>query len=113
MQLLFILIISFVVSVALGSACIDGVCQMCVLDDTDKACIDTGKKMMVTCDSKEIWASCVATPGEEQTAVILFQIVMAALGALAYWGVQTKKAKTLSLFEARKRAAKGKNRLVS
>ena len=87
-------------SVAYASVCVNGVCQMCTSSDSEKPyCVDTGRKMQVTCGKEETWESCVATPADEQMAVVLFQLAMGAIGGVAYWGLQIKKTKSLSLFE--------------
>lgn len=36
------------------------------------------------------------------THVIIFQILMAVFGGLAYWGVQIRKKKTMSQFDTRR-----------
>ena len=69
-------------------------------------CSETGRKMSVMCGKKESWRSCDSTPADEQKRVIFFQAAMAAIGGLAYWGVQVKKARNMSLFDTRKKAGK-------
>mgnify|MGYP006432199527 CR=1 FL=1 len=93
--------------VAASDACVEGLCEECTSDEAGKDyCATTGRKIQVTCGSDKSYQSCDSTPGDEQMQVLVFQIVMAIIGGLAYWGVQIKKTKNLSLFDTRKRAAR-------
>jgi hypothetical protein len=103
-------ILLLVLLASAGSAaaeCIDGVCQYCTQDEmTKKYCSETGRKMHVVCGATGTMEACDMTPGDEQMQLILFQVVMAVIGGVAYWRLQVRKAKSLSLFDARKRASR-------
>ena len=89
--------------------CIDGVCQYCTEDEMQKKyCSLTGRKMHVICGEAGTWESCDVSPGDEQIQLIVFEVVMAIIGGLAFWRLQVRKAKSLSLFDARKRASRNK-----
>ena len=80
---------------------------MCSVDEpTADYCSETGRKMSITCGKKVSWRSCEATSHDEQVHVLVFQAAMAVVGGIAYWGVQVKKAKNLSLFDTRKKAGR-------
>lgn len=89
-------------------SCTDvGTCQACGAGESQlDYCRDTGKKIKQKCFEKgntfDDFRACVSTPQDDQLKVIIFQVVVAVVGGLAYWHVQVKKAANLSLFEARK-----------
>ncbi len=67
-------------------------------------CMATGKRIKIICngyDNNE-YRSCDLTSEDQQYRVLLFQGAMAILGSLAFWGVQTRKNRNLTLFENRK-----------
>ena len=89
------------------SLCVDGICQLCLEDEmAADYCSETGRKMSITCGKKVTWRGCEKTLHDEQVHVLVFQAVMAILGGVAYWGVQVKKAKNLSLFDTRKKVGR-------
>ena len=90
-------------------SCVDsGSCLHCERAEmNEEYCLATGKKIKVICylesNQKLIdYKSCKATPSEDRFHFIVFQFIMAVVGGLAYWGVQTRKQSQLTLFEDRK-----------
>ncbi len=89
--------------------CVDaGECVQCSVNELEaEYCRETGKKMKILCTSKghfttDDFKSCNLTAKDEQFRVIIFQVAMAVIGGLAYWGVQNRKQINMSLFEHRK-----------
>lgn len=82
-------------------------CTACHQDEmqTDY-CQKTGKKILYRCSADNVeyndYRSCDLTDKDEQLQVIVFQVVMAIVGGLAYWGVQSRKKNTMTLFDYRK-----------
>ena len=93
-----------------GRTCVDnGPCARCTESQlvNEDVCKETGLRMPVLCDRKvDEFRSCDATPEDEQVQVMVFQLIVALLGGLSFWGVKNLKDKSLSMFDARKRAAK-------
>jgi hypothetical protein len=86
-----------------------GECIRCSQDELNEDyCKESGKKMKVLCSGKGVgikqddYRSCYLTAGDEQLRVLLFQVAMAIIGGLAYWGVQSRKQLNMTLFEHRK-----------
>ena len=86
---------------------VTGVCTAChkFEKDTDY-CRETGKRVKIHCKDSESefddFKSCSTTAEDDQINVIIFQIVMAIIGGLAYWGVQSRKKYNMTLFDHRK-----------
>ena len=102
-------------TLAVLSGCIDdGVCTQCDPRDLSKSfCKETGKSIKVKCLGTDGMMvddnhSCFLTPEEEQLRVIFFQIMMAIIGGLAFWGVQTRKKEHANLFDVRKTMQRNK-----
>ncbi len=103
------------IALAALSGCVDdGVCTVCEPNDVTKSyCKPTGKSIKVKClgangmmvDDNH---SCFLTPEEEQLRVIFFQVMMAIIGGLAFWGVQIRKKEHANLFDARKTMQRNK-----
>jgi len=103
------------VALATLSGCVDdGVCTICETHDLSKSyCKQTGKSIKVKClgangmmvDDNH---SCLLTPEEEQIRVIFFQVMMAIIGGLAFWGVQVRKKEHSNLFDVRKTMQRNK-----
>lgn len=84
-----------------------GTCSTCRSQEIDaEYCRDTGKRMKIHCkdDENEFddYKSCSITSDDDQFNVIIFQVVMAVVGGLAYWGVQSRKKYNMTLFDYRK-----------
>jgi hypothetical protein len=60
-----------------------------------QGCIDRGQKFTS-------YRDCEFTAEDEQMRVIVFQVSMALVGGLAFWGVQVRKQAHMSMFDARK-----------
>jgi hypothetical protein len=62
-------------------------------------CRETGRKMRTICTTggKEVddYRSCAATAEDDQLRVILFQIIMAIFGGVAFYIVQGRKQMTM------------------
>ena len=85
----------------------NGACEVCKGDEVNESyCTETGNRIELTCGSEKIYQSCDLSSSDEQTNLFLFQIVMGVVGGLAYWGVQVRKLKNMSLFDMRKRSAR-------
>ena len=85
--------------------CVDvGQCVLCSQDEMlEDYCKETGKKMKVTCPRiDDDYRSCNLTAADEQLRVVIFQVMMALIGGLAFWGVQNRKQLNMTLFESRK-----------
>ena len=102
-------------SLAALSGCVDdGVCTVCEPHDLTKSyCKPTGKSIKVKCSGAngvmvDDNQSCHLTPEEDQLRVILFQVMMAIIGGLAFWGVQIRKKEHANLFDVRKTIQRNK-----
>lgn len=88
--------------------CIDsGECVKCVaIEMNEEYCKETGKKLKITCQNNrakiEDYRSCTSTAEDNQLSVLFFQVIMAIVGGLAYWGVQARKQQNMTKFEHRK-----------
>ena len=104
-----LLILSFL-SIVFASkmVCVDtGSCVRCTAEDgIVDYCKETNRKMKITCKDEDStvqdYRSCSSTSDEEQLRLVIFQVIMAVVGGLAYWGVQVRKTHSLSLFDNRK-----------
>lgn len=86
-------------------------CLMCKPEEIlSDYCKETGRRVKISCKDQdsviEDYKSCQLSAEDEQLRLIIFQVVMTIVGGLAYWGVQTRKANSLSLFDSRRRLAK-------
>ncbi len=115
MQLLIVTMFLYSLLFGVGAAedsskpkagCVDsGACHLC--NDSEMnlvACAATGKKIKIICNGYDTneFRSCDLTSEDQQYRVLLFQGAMAIIGSLAFWGVQSRKNKNLTLFENRK-----------
>jgi Jumping translocation breakpoint protein (JTB) len=88
--------------------CVDaGSCVACDKDELDlDYCRDTGRKMKILCRGQgskiEDYRACQMTAEDDQIRVLIFQALMAVIGGAAYYGVQTRKQNSMTLFEYRK-----------
>ena len=62
-----------------------------------QVCISDNKAAKIT-----DYRSCTKTSTDDQFQVMVFQFVMAVVGGMAFWGVQTRKQSQMTLFENRK-----------
>ena len=87
----------------LGDCVDNGACEPCPQDVvSNPECSLTGRRMPLICKYKRTdYRSC--TQKDDQLQVLVFQLIVAAVGALAYWGVQVKKARNMSLFDKRRK----------
>lgn len=103
----------FVVVVGLCAKCVysscseDGPCEICPLSEAESVhCIPTQRRQSYFCttggEEEEYFHSCVRTTEEEMIRVIVFELIVAIIGAASYWVVQDRKRKSMSLFESRK-----------
>lgn len=92
------------VEVDLKSCEKQGSCSLCHSHELqNEYCKKTGKRIMYKCQNGNVaFESCDRTGQDEQLQVIIFQVVMAIIGGLAYWGVQVRKKNTMTLFDYRK-----------
>lgn len=84
-----------------------GSCTLCGASIFDtEPCRDTGRRVKIRCkdgeNEIEDYKSCSLTAEDDQLRVILFQIIMAFIGGLAYYGVQSRKRFSMTLFDHRK-----------
>eukprot|EP01039_Chlorochromonas_danica_P001817 gene1817-1985_t len=84
-----------------------GPCKSCSKEEkSESSCQSTGRRMRIHCrdDQSEFddYKSCSRTSDDEQLQVIIFQVFMALVGGLAYWGVQVRKKNVMTLFDHRK-----------
>lgn len=85
-----------------------GQCVSCSLNDkaNHEQCRATGRIVRIKCKGEEEefddYKSCQLTAEDEQIRVVIFQVVMAVIGGISYWAVQTRKKHTMSLFDYRK-----------
>jgi hypothetical protein len=84
-----------------------GPCRTCHSVELDaEYCRDTGKRVKIHCKDDEneydYYKSCNTTSDDDQFNVIVFQIAMAIIGGLAYWGVQNRKKNNMTLFDVRR-----------
>jgi hypothetical protein len=76
-------------------------------EQAEDYCVGTGKKLKQLCKNEknleyDIFRSCQQATYDDQTQVIIFQVVCAVVGGIAFWGVQTRKQAQMTLFEYRK-----------
>ena len=102
-----LIIVSLVVllsspAVVFGDCVDNGTCEPCPPDQvTSPECSLTGRRMPLMCKYKRAdYRSCSLK--DDQLQVLIFQFVVGLIGALAYWGVQVKKARNMSLFDKRR-----------
>lgn len=89
-----------------------GKCENCHRDETDRDyCEETGRKVKISCHDQEgeggaeefeTFRACLLTAKDEYFRVVIFQLAMGVIGGLAYWGVQIRKKKNMTLFERRR-----------
>ncbi len=88
-----------------------GACIKCSRNElTADYCKETGRKIKMSCHqtqqdeetSVDDFHSCALTAEDDQLRLVVFQVLMAVVGGLAYWGVQVRKQNTMSLFDNRK-----------
>lgn len=84
-----------------------GACLLCGSQEYDaNYCRDTGRRVKIHCKTDDTeydeYKSCISTAEDDQVKVIVFQVLMAILGGLAYWGVQSRKKFNMTLFDHRK-----------
>lgn len=85
-----------------------GSCVKCLTEELESEyCKATNRKMKISCTEEdetvvEDYKSCHLTAEDDQLRLVIFQIIMALVGGLAYWGVQVRKANSASLFDNRK-----------
>lgn len=84
-------------------------CEPCKNEELDRDyCEETERKVLVRCREGEesgpfdAYRACLLTSRDEQLRVIVFQLAMGVIGGLAYWGVQIRKKKNMTLFERRR-----------
>ena len=84
-------------------------CESCAADEMDEGyCQLGGRKRLHFCtdnDSntkKEIYLSCERTGGEEFFSVLVFLLIVLALGGYGYYFIQNRKKLTMTAFDARK-----------
>ena len=105
--ILFILALAYL-TIAFGKEskqnCLDvGQCITCPSYEMDQDyCRTTGNKMKIECKGFSDFRSCASTSHDDQMQVLLFQAVMAVIGGMAYWGVQTRKQSNMTRFDIRK-----------
>jgi hypothetical protein len=97
---------------ALGDCVDNGTCEPCPPDQMGSPeCTLTGRRMPLICKHKRVdYRSC--TLKDDQLQVLVFQLIVGLTGALAYWGVQVKKARNMSLFDKRRKGASNGNFLA-
>ncbi len=86
---------------------VTGTCIACRAEEMDNEyCKDTGKRIRIRCKDGpsefDDYKPCSKTAEDGQMEVIVFQIVVGIIGGLAYWGVQSRKKYSMSLFDHRK-----------
>jgi hypothetical protein len=84
-----------------------GPCVKCSQEELSlEYCKSTGKKERIECrkDGTDYgdYRSCEKTSEDDQFEVVVFQVLMAIVGGLAYWGVQNRKKNAMTLFDFRK-----------
>ena len=91
-----------------------GKCETCLRDEAERDyCEETGRKVKLSChdldeeaeeviEEFETFRACLLTAKDEYFRVVIFQLTMGVIGGLAYWGVQMRKKKNLTLFERRR-----------
>jgi hypothetical protein len=100
--------ITIVTAVSTNMICeVTGTCVPCRNDEMgNEYCRETGKRIRIRCkdgpNEFDDYKSCSKTAEDDQLEVIIFQIVVGVIGGLAYWGVQTRKKYSMSLFDTRK-----------
>lgn len=107
---IILLILSFVMTAmsAENLMCeVVGTCLSCRDDEADNEyCKETGRRIRIHCRDNESefddYKSCDRTAEDDQLRVILFQVSMAFMGGIAYWGVQRRKKNVMTLFDHRK-----------
>mmetsp|Transcript_5487 Transcript_5487/g.4940 ORF Transcript_5487/g.4940 Transcript_5487/m.4940 type:complete len:134 (+) Transcript_5487:87-488(+) len=88
--------------------CVDkGECMKCSsYEIKEDYCKKTGKKLQIFCKGYDTelddFRSCNVTASDDQFRVLVFQVIMAIIGGLAYWGVQSRKPQHMSKFDYRK-----------
>mmetsp|Transcript_26149 Transcript_26149/g.26380 ORF Transcript_26149/g.26380 Transcript_26149/m.26380 type:complete len:136 (+) Transcript_26149:218-625(+) len=135
MRVLLSVFISFIFLLSIaatGKKCTEeGKCEACLVSEMDyDYCRETGRKIKLVCherssgsvkvdsttkENKPIattikedyykYKSCTIN-GNDITNIVIFQISMAVVGGLAYWGVQTRRINAMSQFDHRKLSGK-------
>lgn len=109
---LLIVLLALVCREAVAECVDNGTCEPCPQDQMGNAeCTLTGRRMPLICKYKRVdYRSC--TLKDDQLQVLVFQLVVGLVGALAYWGVQVKKARNMSLFDKRRKGTGSGNFLA-
>ncbi len=86
---------------------VTGTCIACRDDEMgNEYCRETGKRIRIRCkdgpNEFDDYKFCSKTAEDDQLEVIIFQILVGIIGGLAYWGVQTRKKYSMTLFDTRK-----------
>lgn len=90
--------------------CVDsGECLLCSSQEmNEEYCKNTGKKMRVICKGYGTtindYRSCKYTAQDDQFYVFVFQVAMALIGGISFWGVQSRKHMNMTRFEHRKQS---------
>ena len=84
-----------------------GRCSVCKKEDVfNDYCKETGRMIRILCNDGEKqyeeFRSCPLSAEDDQIRVVIFQIAMGLIGALAYWAAQKRKISTMTLFDSRK-----------
>jgi hypothetical protein len=88
----------------------EGLCMNCEKSELNQDyCKDTGRKIRTVCTDprnpgREVdeYRSCRSTAEDDQIRVIVFQVIMAIVGGGAYYIVQDRKQKLMSMYDSRK-----------
>ena len=83
-------------------------CLMCKTEEIlAEYCKETGRRVKISCKDQdsviEDYKSCQLSAEDERVRLIVFEVVMAIVGGIAYWGVQMRKANSMTLFDSRRR----------
>jgi len=82
-------------------------CTTCSSEESNNDyCRETGRRIKVICTDSSVafedFRSCQFSSEDDKLRMVAFQIAMAVIGGIAYWGVQVRKTRSLSLFDNRK-----------
>ena len=90
-------------------------CSACSNDELEEEyCQKFGYKVKFFCidekqtETEEFRACAIQNKsGDSHSSVVIFQLLVGLIGGAAYYGVQARKKKSMSLFDTRKRMSQG------
>ena len=118
MKLVFLVSMALICRAYRTADCVDaGECVPCSASEKVELdhCSVSGKHMQQRCKNSQTgidYRPCWMSSGEEEIRVLIFQVLMAICGGLAYWGVLARKQRNMTAFDHRREAHNGTASLI-